>query len=307
MRYDFGLSLEELEKRTSKDYLLTKHMLDVDAVEYTALSDGDKTALSYLVKVARIIEKINMQLDSSHNLPFQKFLDEEIKKAQKTGDKRAELTKILFDAQKGIFALDCESNLVKLAANLEKRAGRGLYPDDLDKEEFHKILINMIKAGKIPLVKQILNQRSVVERNKFKKDELVAIDYVDKFADDFKKIAELLLRASCVSTNVEFNEYLRLQSQAFLVADPMLDAYADKKWASLQDTPLEFTITRENYSDETVSLLEQTAIVYLKDEYTKIGIDVEEMQIGYIATTGLKMLGLALASMVLTIASASKP
>ena len=59
----------------------------------------------------------------------------------------------------------------------------------------------------------------------------------------------------------------------------------------------------ENYSDETVSLLEQTAIVYLKDEYTKIGIDVEEMQIGYIATTGLKMLGLALASMILTIAS----
>ena len=59
----------------------------------------------------------------------------------------------------------------------------------------------------------------------------------------------------------------------------------------------------ENYSDETVSLLEQTAIVYLKDEYTKIGIDVEEMQIGYIATTGLKMLGLALASMVLTIVS----
>ena len=59
----------------------------------------------------------------------------------------------------------------------------------------------------------------------------------------------------------------------------------------------------ENYSDETVSLLEQTAIVYLKDEYTKIGIDVEEMQIGYIANNGLKMLGLALASMVLTIAS----
>ena len=59
----------------------------------------------------------------------------------------------------------------------------------------------------------------------------------------------------------------------------------------------------ENYSDETVSLLEQTAIVYLKDEYTKIGIDVEGMQLGYIATTGLKMLGLALASMVLTIIS----
>ena len=267
MKYDFGLSLEELEKRTSKDYLLTKHMLDVDAPEFLALSDGDKTALSYLVKVARIIEKINMQLDSHHNLPFKKFLEEEIKKAQKTGDKRAELTKILFDAQKGIFALDCESNLVKLAANLEKQAGRGLYPDDLSKEEFHKILINMIKAGKIPVVKKILNQRSVVERNKYKKDELIAIDYVDKFAADFKKIAELLLRASCVSTNVEFNEYLRLQSQAFLVADPMLDAYADKKWASLQDTPLEFTITRENYSDEmTETVLENEELSKLLKE-----------------------------------------
>ena len=57
----------------------------------------------------------------------------------------------------------------------------------------------------------------------------------------------------------------------------------------------------ENYSEDTVSLLEQTAIVYLKNEYTKIGLDVEGMQIGYIATTGLKMLGLALLSMVLTI------
>ena len=30
----------------------------------------------------------------------------------------------------------------------------------------------------------------------------------------------------------------------------MLDAYADKKWADLQDTPLELTLTRENYEDE---------------------------------------------------------
>ena len=267
MKYDFGLSIEELEKRTSKDYLLTKRMLDVDAPEFISLADGDKTALSYLVKVARIIEKINMQLDSSHNLPFKKFLEEEIKKSKKTGDKRAELTKILFDAQKGIFALDCESNLVKLAANLEKRAGRGFYPDDLEKEEFHKILVNMIKEGKISVVKNILNQRSVVERNKHNKNELIAIDYVDKFANDFKKIAELLLRASCVSTNIEFNEYLRLQSQAFLVADPMLDAYADKKWANLQDTPLEFTVTRENYSDEmTETVLENEELSKLLKE-----------------------------------------
>ena len=260
MKYEYGLDLAELEKRTSKDYLLTKKMLDVDAKEFLDLKDGDKKALSYLVKAARIIEKINMQLDSHHNLPFKKFLDEQIKK----GSKEAELTKILFDAQKGIFALDCESNLVRLAKGLDKKKGRGLYPDDLSVEEFHQILIKMLEENKIDEVRKILNQRSVVERQG---KELKAIDYVDKFQDDFKKVAELLLRASCVSTCIEFNEFLRLQSQALLVADPMLDAYADRKWASLQDTPLEFTITRENYSDEmTETVLENPVLAKLLKE-----------------------------------------
>ena len=260
MKYEYGLDIAELEKRTSKDYLLTKKMLDIDAKEFLNLKDGDKKALSYLVKAARIIEKINMQLDSHHNLPFKKFLEEQIKK----GSKQAELTKILFDAQKGIFALDCESNLVKLAKGLEKKQGRGLYPEDLSIEEFHQILIKMIEEGKIDEVKKILNQRSVVERQG---KELKAIDYIDKFQNDFKKVAELLLRASCVSTCIEFNEFLRLQSQALLVADPMLDAYADRKWASLQDTPLEFTITRENYSDEmTETVLENPILAKLLKE-----------------------------------------
>ena len=63
-------------------------------------------------------------------------------------------------------------------------------------------------------------------------------------------MADELELASKTSTNEDFNEYLRLQAKALRTADPMLDAYADKKWATLQDTPLEFTITRENYEDE---------------------------------------------------------
>ena len=105
----------------------------------------------------------------------------------------------------------------------------------------------MLKDKKIDEVRKILNQRSTVERDG---KNLKATDYIDKFNKDFKEIAKLLLKASCLSTNLDFNEYLRLQADAFLKADPMLDALADKKWASLQDTPLEFTITRENYCDE---------------------------------------------------------
>lgn len=241
--FEFNLPMEELEKRTNKDYLMTKKMLKADAAEYSELAQGDKDALKHLVKAAYILEKINMQIDCHHNLEFKEFLEKEISK----GSKQGELTKILFDAQKGMNAIDTMSNKINLAKGITELPGKGVYPEDLSKEEFHTILTEMINEGKTEEVKKILTQRSVVERNG---DELVGIDYIDKFKEDFAKMADEIEKAAETSTNADFNEYLRLQAKALREADPMLDAYADKKWAALQDTPLEFTITRENYEDE---------------------------------------------------------
>ncbi len=241
--FEFNLSMEELEKRTHKDYLVTKKMLTPDAKEYLELADGDKEALKHLVKAAYILEKINMQIDCHENLDFKAFLEREIKK----GSKQAKLTKILFDAQKGMNAIDNMSTVINLAKGIETKPGKGVYPEDLSKEEFHSILNRMLDAGEIEAVRKILTQRSVVERDGV---NLIGIDYIDKWSDDFAKMADELEKASEVSTNADFNEYLRLQAKALRKADPMLDAYADKKWATLQDTPLEFTITRENYEDE---------------------------------------------------------
>ncbi len=241
--FEFNLSLEELEKRTHKDYLMTKKMLTADAPEFVNLAQNDKEALKHLVKAAYILEKINMQIDCHHNLEFKDFLNRKI--AQ--GDKQAELTKILFDAQKGMNAIDTMSNKINLAKDIKEFPGKGVYPEDLSKEEFHKILTEMINNGKTDEVRAILTQRSVVERAG---NELTGIDYIDKFKDDFGKMADELEQAAEISTNSDFNEYLKLQAAALRKADPMLDAYADKKWATLQDTPLEFTITRENYEDE---------------------------------------------------------
>ncbi len=241
--FELNLTMEELEKRTHKDYLMTKKMLKADAPEYFQLAEGDKEALKHLIKAAYILEKINMQIDCHHNLEFKAFLEEEIKK----GNKQAELTKILFDAQKGMNAIDTMSNKINLAKGVIEYPGKGVYPEDLSKEEFHSILTKMINEGKIEEVKNILTQRSVVERSG---DELVGIDYINKFKEDFSKMADEIEKASVISTNEDFNEYLKLQAKALREADPMLDAYADKKWATLQNTPLEFTITRENYEDE---------------------------------------------------------
>lgn len=258
--FELNLTMEELEKRTHKDYLMTKKMLKADAPEYLELAEGDKEALKHLVKAAYILETINMQIDCHHNIEFKAFLEEEIKK----GNKQAELTKILFDAQKGMNAIDTMSNKINLAKGIVEYPGKGVYPEDLSKEEFHSILTKMINEGKIEEVKKILTQRSVVERAG---NELVGIDYIDKFKEDFSKMADEIEKASEVSTNKDFNEYLKLQAKALRQADPMLDAYADKKWATLQDTPLEFTITRENYEDEmTGTIAENKELSELLDK-----------------------------------------
>ena len=255
--FELNLSLEELEKRTNKEYLTEKKMLSENSKEYLELDNNDKIALKHLVKAAYILEKINTILDNRENIPFKNWLEDEIKK----GNKEAKLTKILYDAQKGICAIDTESNKISLAKNIKELPQKGLYPEDLTVEEFHKILIKMLNENKIDEVKKILNQRSVIER---KDNELTAIDYIDYFKDDFALMAEELILASEVSTDKDFNEYLKLQAEALKKADPVLDAYADIKWAQLQDTPLEFTITRENYQDE------MTETVYENDELHKL-------------------------------------
>ena len=281
-KYELNLSMEELEKRTHKDYLTTKKMLEVDAPEYLALDDGDKKALVHLVKAGNVLEKINKQLDNHHNLPFESFLNEEIKK----GNKQAELTKILYDAQKGLCAIDRESNIIELAKGIHELAGKGVYPEDLSKDEFHSIIINMLKENKVEEVKTILNQRSVVERNG---NELRATDYIDKFKSDFEAMASELEKAAETSTNKDFNEYLHLQAKALRTADPMLDAYADKKWAELQDTPLEFTITRENYSDElTETVIENDELKQLlaQNNITPVAKDFLGGRVGIVNKQG---------------------
>ena len=225
---------------------------DIVKINHATIENEDKIILGH--EAIGTIEDINVEIKGKgENIPFKNWLEDEIKK----GNKQAELTKILYDAQKGICAIDTESNKISLAKNIIELPQKGLYPEDLTIEEFHKILIKMLNENKIDEVKKILNQRSVVER---KDDELIAIDYIDYFKDDFSLMADELILASNVSTNKDFNEYLKLQAEALKKADPMLDAKADIKWATLQNTPLEFTITRENYQDE------MTETVYENDE-----------------------------------------
>ena len=275
--FAINLSTEELQRRTNKDALVATSMLKPGAKEYENLEPGDKEALKHLVKAGKILEEIHLKLDNENNIPFRSFLENKTEQ----GDKDAEMALKLFNAQKGMNAIDTESNMVELAKGMPEPEGKGFYPQDLKSEEFQNILIKMLEDGEKDEVAEILNQRSVVVRNG---DKLEGIDYTEMYKEDFQAMADELDKAAETSTNADFNEYLKLQSHALRVADPMADAYADKKWATLQDTPLEFTITRENYEDtmtpkitenaKLAKMLEDAGIqVYQKDSLgCRVGI-----------------------------------
>ena len=241
--FELGLDSKELEKRVQKDYLSKITLLKEDSSEFNSLEEGDKKALSHLVKAANILRNVYLRQDNPKNIEFRDYLKNEKEK----GNKDAENAFILFNAQQGMSAIDRQTRVVNLLKGNSQKDGKGLYPQDLSMEEFHNILINMLENGKQEEVRNILSQRSVVERNG---QELKAVDYTKAYEKEFQAAADELEKAAEISTNSDFNEYLILQAKALRENDNMLDAKADKKWADLQYTPLEFTISRENYEDE---------------------------------------------------------
>ena len=258
--FELGLSHEELVKRTSKECLIPKEMLKEDCKEYAALADGDKEALKHLVRAAKAIDEVFMKQDNPKNLEFKKFLEEEISK----GNEDAKMTLTLFNAQIGMNAVDSEANKIFLAKGEKELPGKGFYPVDISVEEFHSILIKMLKNGETDAVRAILNQRSMVVRDG---EKLKGIDYTEYFSKEFSYIADELEKAAETSTDEEFNKYLKLQAIALCENNPKNDAYADKKWAELQDTPLEFTISREQYADElTGTVVENEELKRLLEE-----------------------------------------
>ncbi|MBO4438815.1 MAG: hypothetical protein J5798_05635 [Spirochaetaceae bacterium] len=289
-KMEIALSLDELKKRTSKKYLTTKVLLKKDAPEYSVLKDGDKAALKHLVKAAAVLEEAFLKMDDPRNLAFRDFLNSRIKNGTPEEKTKARLALKLFKAQKGINAVDREANKFSLLKNASELSGKGLYPQDLSKEEFHKILAEMLGHGKADEVAKILNQRSVVIRNG---TELKALDYTEAFAKEFAAAAVQLKKAAETSTNKDFSEFLLLQADALTINDPMKDAYTDKKWASLQDTPLEFTITRESYADEmTETVYENKELSQaLKDHnITPISKDMLGIRVGIVNRQGTEQL-----------------
>lgn len=243
MDFKYKMTLKELRKRTSKSHYRKIEFLEKDDKEIQNLSNDDLMVLCHLTRAGYEIEKIQFSLENVKNHQILAFLNKQSAK----NDEKAILAKKMFLSQKSNFSPDMEGNKTALFEGVNQSLGQGYFPEDLTIQKFHEILSKMIDNSEIQEVQEILNQRTIVKWNG---DKLKAADFVDAFPE-FKIVANELRQAKQYSADENFNNYLDLQIKALEKADPMLDAYADKAWAELdENTKFEFTITRECYQEQ---------------------------------------------------------
>lgn len=241
---EFEIAINEADL----DKIINEQMMPIEMINssfdgYQKLAEGDKKALSHLIAAARILNDVALEQDHPLNLKLKKGLEQ-----ASVDNKYAAKALKLFNSLNGVAGLNgIDPEPVEIFRNVHVLKGRNFYPSDLGVGEFHKIIRRMTEQGKTDEVRRILSARSMVRRQG---DDLMAIDYTRYFADAFSKMANELEVAAHYSTNAEFNDYLGWQAQALLQNNEDMDMLADKHWAVLQDTPLEFTLSRENYEDE---------------------------------------------------------
>lgn len=254
--YEIALSEDKLE-HIIKDQMMPVEMVGPEFDGYKKLAEGDKKALAHLTAAARIINDVALEQDHPLNRFFKKGLED----AADTDTHAAKALK-LFNSLNGVAGLNgIDPEPVEIFAGVHGFKGHNFYPTDLGVDEFHTILQKMLERGKDDKVRKIVSARTMVRRDG---DELKGIDYTVYFAPEFAKIANELEVAAHYSTNEAFNDYLGWQAQALLQNNEDMDMLADKHWAVLQDTPLEFTLSRENYDDAmTPTIFDNPALAAL--------------------------------------------
>ena len=220
------------------------NMIDENFSGFKNLAEGDRKALHYLVRAAKMINDVALEQDHPLNLLLKTGLEE----AASAGSTHAAKALRLFNSLNGVTGLNgLDPEPVEIFKNVHGFKGRNFYPSDLGEEELHRILLCMLQAGRIEEVRRIVSARTMVRR---KGKYLTSIDYTEYFAPIFSQVANELELAAHYSTDAAFKDYLGWQVQALLQNNEDMDMLADRHWTVLQDSPLEFTLSRENYDDE---------------------------------------------------------
>lgn len=281
LKYSAEELAEKIEKQTRKIELI-----DQNNPAYSALPDGDKKALGYLANAAHIMNDVALEMDNPLNLIQKQALEA----AADKNEQAAQALK-LFNSLNGVAGFNgIDKEPIEIFEGIKMQDGCNFYPANLSTEELAKIINAMLDAGHTDEVKKILSARTMVRRNG---DFLKAIDYTEYFAEEFSEIANELECAAHFATDDLFKDFLGWQAQALLQNNEEMDILADKHWARMQDSPLEFTISRENYEDKLTPTI--FANKQLTERLAKLNIapvpkDMLGVRVGIVNKSGTKLL-----------------
>lgn len=278
-------SVEELNEKVNKQTRKIE-LIDQNHPAYQALPEGDKKALGYLANAARIMNDVALEMDNPLNLTQKQALE-----AAAAENEQAALALKLFNSLNGAAGFNgIDKEPVEIFEGIKMQAGCNFYPANLDAEELAKIISAMLDAGHAEEVKKILSARTMVRRSG---DFLKAIDYTEYFAAEFSEIANELECAAHFATDDLFKDYLGWQAQALLQNNEEMDILADKHWARMQDSPLEFTISRENYEDKLTPTIfdnKELAERLAELKIAPVPKDMLGVRVGIVNKSGTKLL-----------------
>ncbi|MBR2240789.1 MAG: ABC transporter ATP-binding protein [Clostridia bacterium] len=186
-------------------------------------------------------------------------------------------------------------------------------PDLISKETLDKVLLVTKEDDFILSNYQICSKENLSEReyNKFAKkypnldkQETYVIKDVNKETRNKLNIemGKALMLVNMLQ-NKEIIEHLKSQMNVYMNANMDEDFDAFKAISLIPDEQLNIIldVIDEKYSEMPDSIIEQSAIISVQNEYELLGVDLNKTQITYILMSGLKMLGVAMISMLAAI------
>lgn len=261
-------------------------LIDKDFEGYQNLSEGDKKAFLHLVEAAKILNDVALEQDHPLNLVMKQALET----ASAESEYASNALKI-FNSLNGVAGSNgLDKEPIEIFKGIKAYKGCNFYPTDMSEEEFFAIINKMLDEGKTEEIKKILSARTMVRRDG---DELKAIDYTEYFADEFSEIANELECAAHYTTDDLLKDYLGWQAQALLQNNVEMDVLADKHWAKMQETPLEFTLSRENYDDKMTPTIFSDKNLCARLENAGISVTPKDMlgiRVGIVNKKGTELL-----------------
>ena len=191
-------------------------------------------------------------------------------------------------------------------------------PEIIRKSELDKITIFMSSADKDKVLQNynLLSKDSISteEFNKYKeeypaleKEDLYKLSTTDKEIID--ELSSILGKPILIVSGIENGgtevDAMKKQMMANLPTSATQNGDVDifKVLSSMPEENLT-AITKEidkNFKNLPETMVDQSAVNYVKSEYEAIGINTEKMQNNYIIMTGLKMLGITLLSVLASV------